>query len=137
MEGQSQRDVLQLEPAGVVRVLRPADHLTTARPRHEDHAMPRFLIERDIPNAGAMTPEQLADATQHSNAVLAAMDADLQWRHSHVAGDRIYCVYAPPSEGLLREHAGRSGFPAHRLTPLAAVLGPAIPSIPERTEAEA
>src|SRR3546814_14172441 len=68
MEGQSRRDVLQLEPAGVVRVLRPADHLTTARPRHEDHAMPRFLIERDIPNAGAMTPAQLADATQHSNA---------------------------------------------------------------------
>src|SRR3546814_16726714 len=47
MEGQSQRDVLQLEPAGVVRVLRPADHLTTARPRHSAHAMPRFLIERD------------------------------------------------------------------------------------------
>src|SRR3546814_15730679 len=127
MEGQSQRDVLQLEPAGVVRVLRPADHLTTARPRHEDHAMPRFLIERDIPNAGAMTPEQLADATQHSNAVLAAMDAGIQWRHRYVAGHRIYCVYHPPTQGLIREHAERPRFPAHSVTPAAAVLGPADP----------
>src|SRR3546814_16132293 len=86
--------------------------------------MPRFLIERDIPNAGAMTPEQLADATQHSNAVLAAMDADIQWRHSYVAGDRIYCVYDAASEGLTREHAERSGFPANRITPVAAVIGP-------------
>src|SRR3546814_6088058 len=76
LEGQSRRNVFQLEPAGVVRVLRPADHLTTARPRHESHAMPRFLIERDITDAGAMTPEQLAEATQHSNAVLAAMDTN-------------------------------------------------------------
>src|SRR3546814_11573992 len=103
MEGQSQRDVLQLEPAGVVRVLRPADHLTTARPRHEDHAMPRFLIERDIPNAGAMTPAQLADATQHSNAVLAALDADIQLRHSYVPGHSLHCVYTPASEGFARE----------------------------------
>src|SRR3546814_2972128 len=85
MEGQSRRNVFQLEPAGVVRVLRPADHLTTARPRHESHAMPRFLIERDIPDAGAMTPEQLAEATQHSNAVLAAMATDIQRSEEHTS----------------------------------------------------
>src|SRR3546814_13872403 len=85
--------------------------------------MPRFLVERDIPNAGAMTPEQLADATHHSNAVLAAMDAAIQWRHSYVAGDRIYCVYDAASEGLIREHAERSGFPAIRITPVAEVIG--------------
>src|SRR3546814_11322760 len=100
MEGQSQRDVLQLEPAGIVRVLRPADHLTTARPRHEDHAMPRFLIERDIPNAGAMPPEPLADATQHSNAGLAAMDAAIQSRHSTVARSRNSRAYDPPSQRM-------------------------------------
>src|SRR3546814_1028800 len=100
MEGQSQRDVLQLEPAGVVRVLRPADHLTTARPRHEDHAMQRFLIERDIPNAGAMTPEQLADATKHSKTVLAAMATDNQWTLTIVPRDRHHFFYDPATEGL-------------------------------------
>src|SRR3546814_16067629 len=117
MEGQSQRDVLQLEPAGVVRVLRPADHLTTARPRHEDHAMPRFLIERDIPTAGAMTPEQLADATQHLNAVLAAMDADIQWRHSYFPGDPLSYAYDAANEELIRPHAERLRIPAHRPPP--------------------
>src|SRR3546814_20610774 len=104
MEGQSQRDVLQLEPAGVVRVLRPADHLTTARPRHEDHALPRFLIERDIPTARAMTTEQPADATQHSNADLAPMAADIQWRHSSVPRARPHYVSHPPLHRRISEH---------------------------------
>src|SRR3546814_399986 len=69
-------------------------------------------------------PGQLADGTQHSNAVPAAMDADIQWRHSYGAGDRIYGVYDAASEGLVREHAERSGFPANRITPVAAVIGP-------------
>lgn len=86
--------------------------------------MPRFLIERDIPGAGAMTPDQLAAATRQSNAVLAAMDGDIQWRHSYVAGDRIYCLYDAPSEALILEHARLSGFPANRITPVAAVIDP-------------
>lgn len=86
--------------------------------------MPRFLIERDIPGAGAMTPEQLVGATRQSNAVLAAMDGDIQWRHSYVAGDRIYCVYDAASEGLICEHAERSGFPANRITPVSAIIAP-------------
>src|SRR3546814_11755906 len=86
MEGQSRRNVFQLEPAGVVRVLRPADHLTTARPRHESHAMPRFLIERDHPDAGALTPEQPAEAPQHSNPVIAAMAPEIQRHHNHAPG---------------------------------------------------
>ena len=86
--------------------------------------MPRFLIERDIPGAGAMTPDQLAGATRQSNAVLAAMDGDIQWRHSYVAGDRIYCVYDAASERLIREHAERSGFPANKITPVSAIIDP-------------
>lgn len=86
--------------------------------------MPQFLIEREIPGAGDMTPEDLAQATRRSNAVLQALGPDIQWRHSYVAGDRIYCVYDAPSEELILEHARQSGFPANRITPVAAVIDP-------------
>lgn len=86
--------------------------------------MPRFLIEREIPGAGDMTPADLAQATRHSNAVLQTLGPDIQWRHSYVAGDRIYCVYDAPSEQLIREHARQSGFPANRITPVTAVIDP-------------
>jgi hypothetical protein len=87
--------------------------------------MTRYLIEREIPGAGAMTPDALRDAAKHSNGVLARMSPDIAWVHSYVAGDKIYCVYDAPSEALIREHAEKSGFPANRITPVSAVIGPA------------
>ena len=87
--------------------------------------MPQYVIEREIPGAGAMSAEQLRDASRHSNAVLAGMDPAIEWVQSYVAGDRIYCVYNAPSEDLIREHADRSGFPANRITPVSGVLSPA------------
>ena len=87
-------------------------------------AQQRFLIERDIPGASKMTPEQLRDAARASNKVLHDMGPDIQWVQSYVAGDKIYCVYNAPSEALIREHAQRSGFPANRITPVAAVIDP-------------
>ena len=86
--------------------------------------MPQYVIEREIPGAGAMSAEQLRDASRHSNAVLAGMDPAIEWVQSYVAGDRIYCVYNAPSEDLIREHADRSGFPANRITPVSAVISP-------------
>lgn len=86
--------------------------------------MPQFLIEREIPGAGDMTPDDLKLATRRSNAVLETLGPDIQWRHSYVAGDRIYCVYDAPSEQLIREHARQSGFPANRITPVTAVIDP-------------
>lgn len=86
--------------------------------------MTRYLIEREIAGAGAMTPEQLRDASKHSNAVLAGMGTDIQWVHSYVAGDKIYCVYDAPSADRIREHAEKSGFPANRITPISAVIDP-------------
>lgn len=87
--------------------------------------MTQYLIERDIAGAGNMSEVELRDASKHSNGVLAEMSPDIQWVHSYVAGDRIYCVYNAPSEDLIREHAQKSGFPANRITPVSAVISPA------------
>ena len=84
----------------------------------------QFLIEREIKGAGAMTPVQLRDAAQKSNGVLRALGPDIQWVHSYVAGDKIYCVYNAPSEALIKSHAEQSGFPATRITLVSAVIDP-------------
>ena len=87
-------------------------------------AQQRFLIEREIPGASKMTAEQLRDAARQSNRVLHEMGPDIQWVQSYVAGDKIYCVYNAPNEALIREHALKSGFPANRITPVAAMIDP-------------
>lgn len=87
-------------------------------------AQQRFVIEREIPGAAQMTPDQLRDAARKSNGVLRDLGPDIQWVQSYVAGDKIYCVYTAPSEALIREHAAKSGFPANRITPVAAVIDP-------------
>ena len=86
--------------------------------------MTQYLIEREITGAGEMTADALRGAAKHSNEVLAGMSPDIQWVHSYVAGDKIYCVYNAPSEALIREHAEKSGFPANRITPVSAVIDP-------------
>lgn len=86
--------------------------------------MTQYLIEREIAGAGDMSKQALRDASTHSNAVLAEMSPEIQWVHSYVAGDKIYCVYNAPSEQLIREHAEKSGFPANRITPITAVIDP-------------
>ncbi len=87
--------------------------------------MPQYLIEREISGAGNMTVEQLREASSHSNSVLAGMGSDIEWVHSYVAGDKIYCVYNASSEDLIRTHAEKSGFPANRITPVSAIISPA------------
>ena len=87
-------------------------------------AQQRFVIERDIPGASRMSAQQLRDASLTSNAVLKDMGSDIQWVHSYVAGDKIYCVYNATSEALIREHARKAGLPANRITPVAVVIDP-------------
>jgi len=87
-------------------------------------AQQRFVIEREIPGASKMNADQLRDAARQSNRVIKDMGKDIQWVQSYVAGDRIYCVYDAASEALIREHAQKSGFPANRITPVAAVIDP-------------
>lgn len=84
----------------------------------------QFLIEREIKGAGAMSATQLREASQKSNSVLRMLGPDIQWVHSYVAGDKIYCVYNAPSEALIMSHAEQSGFPANKITRVSAVIDP-------------
>jgi hypothetical protein len=87
-------------------------------------AMQRFIIERDIPGASNMSADDKRSGAAKSNAVLRDMGPDIQWVQSYVAGDKVYCVYQATSAELIREHAKRSGFPADKITPIAALLDP-------------
>ena len=83
-----------------------------------------FIIERDMPGASKLSPAELRDAARNSNKVLHEMGPDIQWVQSYVAGDKIYCVYNAASDSMIREHAKKSGFPANRITPVAAMIDP-------------
>lgn len=86
--------------------------------------MPKFLIEREIPDAGKLTPEQLKGISQTSCGVLRDMGPSIQWIHSYVTDDKIYCVYIAPDEASVREHARQGGFPANKVTPIHQVIDP-------------
>lgn len=86
--------------------------------------MTQYLIEREMAGAGNMSPEALRDASRRSNEVLSEMGPGITWVQSYVAGDKIYCVYDASSEQLIREHADKAGFPADRISPITAVIGP-------------
>jgi len=86
--------------------------------------MPKYIIERDIPNAGALTPEQLQGISQKSCSVLHAMGPKIQWLQSYVTGDKIYCVYIAPDEASIREHAEKGGFPANRISEIKTIIDP-------------
>ena len=86
--------------------------------------MPKYLIEREIPGAGALSAEQLQGISQKSCGVLTELGPRIQWLHSYVTGDKIYCVYIAPSEALVREHATRGGFPANRVSEITSMIDP-------------
>lgn len=91
-------------------------------------ALQRYIIERDIPGAGKLTLDDHRGGAAKSNRVLREMGPDIQWVHSYVAGDKIYCIYNATSEMLVREHAARSGFPANKITPVSMVVDPTTAS---------
>ena len=86
--------------------------------------MPRYLIERDIQGAGLMTPAELRSVSQTSCRVLDDLGPQIQWEHSYVTDDRIYCVYRAPNEDIVLEHARRGGFPVDRISVGAQVIDP-------------
>ena len=89
--------------------------------------MPRYVIERDIPEIGSAERDALRSAAQQSNGVLAAMkaeDKNIQWEHSYVAGDKTFCIYIADDEALIHEHAQRSGFPATQVTAVKGMIDP-------------
>lgn len=86
--------------------------------------MPKYVIERDLPGAGRLSPEELRGISQHSCSVLNELGPQVQWVKSYVTDDRVYCVYIAPNEELVREHARRGGFPANRVSEVKAVIDP-------------
>jgi hypothetical protein len=86
--------------------------------------MPKYLIERELPGAGQLTPQQLQAVSQTSCGVLRKLGSEIQWVQSYVTRDKIYCVYIAPNEGLIREHATQGGFPANRISEISSTIDP-------------
>jgi hypothetical protein len=86
--------------------------------------MPKYLIEREIPDAGKLTAEQLKAISQTSCGVLSKMGPQIQWVHSYVTGNKIYCIYNAPNEDMVREHAKQGGFPANSVSEVTTIIDP-------------
>ncbi|MFN8237690.1 MAG: DUF4242 domain-containing protein [Chitinophagales bacterium] len=86
--------------------------------------MPKYVIERNIPGAGSLTPEQLKGISQTSCGVLKNLGPQIQWVQSYVTADKIYCIYNAPNEEMLREHARQGGFPANSVSQVSYVIDP-------------
>lgn len=86
--------------------------------------MPKYLIERELPGAGKLSPDQLKAVSQKSCSVLNKLGPQIQWIQSYVTGDKIYCVYRAPNEDMVREHAQQGGFPANKISEITSVIDP-------------
>ena len=86
--------------------------------------MPQYVIERELPGAGALSPEELQGVSQVSCTVLKELGPAIKWRHSYVTPDKIYCVYDAPNKEIIREHAAKGGFPADQISEVKAVIDP-------------
>lgn len=86
--------------------------------------MPQFVIEREMPGAGKLAPSDLKHASQSSCLVLRDLGPDIQWVHSYVTDNKIYCVYRAPSEELIREHAKRGGLPCNKVSQVRNMIDP-------------
>ena len=105
----------------VVPEISVADKLR-AETLNQDRHM--YVIEREIPGAGNLTAEELKGISQVSCGVLEKMGSEIQWLHSYVTGDKVYCVYTAPNEEMVREHAKQGGFPANSVSAVATVIDP-------------
>ena len=86
--------------------------------------MPKYIIEREIPGASKLSQQELKAISQKSCGVLNTMGPKIQWLHSYVAGDKIYCVYISPSEQMVRDHARQGVFPANKVTEIVSIIDP-------------
>lgn len=105
----------------------PAPPVTDSNVRQKfipHNAMPKYVIEREIPGAGKLSADQLQGISEKSCSVLKNLGPQIQWVESYVTDDKVYCVYIAPSEELIREHAKRGGFPANRISQIREVISP-------------
>jgi hypothetical protein len=86
--------------------------------------MPKYVIEREIPGAGNLKPQELQAISQKSCGVLRTLGPQVQWIHSYVTQDKIYCIYIAPDENAVREHARLGGFPANKISQVHEVIDP-------------
>ena len=86
--------------------------------------MPKYVIERDVPGIGNATPDQVQAISQQSRSILNRLGPTIQWLHSYVTADKIYCIYIAPDEKMVREHAEQGGFPATRISEVKSVIDP-------------
>lgn len=86
--------------------------------------MPKYVIERDIPGAGKLSPQELQAISQKSCDVLNKLGPQIQWIQSYVTEDKVYCVYIAPNPEIVREHSRQGGFPANRISEVKSVIDP-------------
>jgi hypothetical protein len=86
--------------------------------------MPKYVIEREIPGVGNLTADEVQAVAQKSCSVLNKLGPSIQWLHSYVTADKIYCVYIAPNEEMVREHAKQGGFPANRISEVKLTIDP-------------
>lgn len=86
--------------------------------------MPKYVIEREMPGAGKLTAEELQGASQTSCNVLNELGPSIQWLHSYVTDDKLYCVYIAPNRELIEDHARKGGFPANRVSEVKCTIDP-------------
>jgi hypothetical protein len=86
--------------------------------------MPKYVIERDLPGAGKLTPDELRGVSQKSCNVLSKLGPEIQWIHSYVTADKIYCIYRAPNEAMIREPAKQGGFPANKISEVSTIIEP-------------
>ena len=86
--------------------------------------MPKYVIEREIPGAGKMSPQELKAVSQKSCSVLRELGPSIQWVQSYVTDDKIYCVYIAPDEEMIRKHAQKGGFPANEVARVRTIIDP-------------
>ena len=97
--------------------------------------MPKYVIEREIPGAGNLSPLELQGISQKSCGVLRNLGPQIQWLQSYVTGDKIYCVYIAPNEEMIREHASQGGFPANRISEIKTIIDPTTAEAREQSAA--
>jgi hypothetical protein len=97
--------------------------------------MPKYVIERDLPGAGNLTPEQLRAISQKSNKVIADLGPEIRWLTSYVTDDKLYCVYVAPDSDILYEHARCGGFPANKVTKVSTIIDPSTGDVPSTANA--
>ena len=86
--------------------------------------MPKYVIEREIPGIGNVSPEEAVGIAQKSCSVLEELGPQIQWLHSYVAQDKTYCVYIAPNEEMVKQHAAQSGFPADKINEVKSIIDP-------------